>query len=138
MCSFYALSLFFLFLYPLVVDYARDCTCIYTPLHNSMCLLGVDQETVHHWDKHVCSVRDDHHTRLGEGRIEVVEMEDFVVRGQTHEDWGATILTSTEQWETAGDLCVMCRNIMSTPGFLAPPTPPPPPPPHPESGFAPP
>ena len=27
MCSFYALSLFFLFLYALVVHYARDCSC---------------------------------------------------------------------------------------------------------------
>ena len=29
MCSFYALSLFFLFLYALVVHYARDCSCMY-------------------------------------------------------------------------------------------------------------
>ena len=30
MCSFYALSLFFLFLYALVVHYARDCSCTCT------------------------------------------------------------------------------------------------------------
>ena len=43
MCSFYALSLFFLFLYALVVHYTRDCscTCTYIPVDQ------VAQETLY-------------------------------------------------------------------------------------------
>ena len=67
----------------------------HTPLHHSTCLLGIDQEPVHHGYENIGRIRDDHHARLREAGVEVVEVQDSIICSQPDKDGRSSLLTST-------------------------------------------